>query len=295
MASARANLLPRIEELAGKIQKLLNVAETPEQKESLNAGLNGIARLAAMIATRQNCFGIEPWHPLHPGLPSPGEMLLRLKDDKGEAIPPYPVIMAFYHYGLASELDIILVLAAIEEFLRGPEQQISINIAARSLRNPDFVKTVHRCVQAMDLPQRKVIFEIHESGASLAMSADVLKAFHKSGVSFAIDDVSLNLNDVMRMAEFETIVDFIKLDRASVNAKPESPHSLDHVVEMVSAMMPSAVLVAEGVKSAEHAAALQRHHPAIQYAQGLYLPARAVFAAEWDALRAENPGIARPA
>jgi EAL domain-containing protein (putative c-di-GMP-specific phosphodiesterase class I) len=301
MKSADAELLRRVESLLHKLRKLCDTETDPAKKANLDLGLKGISRLASMTLEGKNCFTVEPWHIIHDDVPfdAPGEMLLRLKDAQGQPIPPYPVVMAFYGNGLTAELDTILILSAIGEFMKGEERQVSVNISARSLRNADFVKMIHSRVESLKLePGRKIIFEIHESTPNLTMSKEVLKIFRTAHIGFAIDDVGLSMNDVMRMAEFETIADVIKLDRQSVNANPESPNSLDHVISFISALFPNAVLVAEGVKSAAHAMQLRQFHPDIKYVQGLYLPDRETFAREF----AEQPeilpatqGILRPA
>jgi EAL domain-containing protein (putative c-di-GMP-specific phosphodiesterase class I) len=56
----------------------------------------------------------------------------------------------------------------------------------------------------------------------------------------------------------------------------------------INATLPAATIVAEGVKTAEHAAELRRHHPTIQYVQGLYLPDRATFAGQWAEIKAKS-------
>ena len=59
-------------------------------------------------------------------------------------------------------------------------------------------------------------------------------------------------------------------------------------------MLPDAVLVAEGVKSAQHAQEILSFHPEIKYVQGLYLPGREEFAREWKDLSYSRPGPKEP-
>lgn len=287
MKAADPELLKRIEKLIQKMQGLAAEADTPEAKNSFDYALKCLAALAEAAIHGRPVFGVEPWHLLNDKAPldAPGEMLLRLKDAKGEALAPYPMVMAFYQNGLTAEIDTILVLSALAQFEAGEERQASVNVSARSLLNPDFVKTAATKIENLDLePGRKIILEIHESTPSLVMNQKVLSMFRKAGALFAIDDVGMHISDVMRLSEFDGIADFIKLDRQSVNASPGSANSLDHVIAFVAAMLPGAVIIAEGVKSAEHAQTLLQHHPDISYAQGLYLPGRAEFAAEWKKL-----------
>lgn len=297
MKTADLDLLRRIEKLIRTVQNLCTNAPDADARHNFDYTLLALTALAGSVIEDQPIFGIEPWHALHDDVPldAPGEMLLRLKDSRGEPLPPYPAIMTFYKNNMTAEIDTILFLCALREFKRGPERQVSINVSARSLKDGEFVKASIARLEALDLePGRKVIIEIHESTPNLIMNQKVLELFRKTGVLFAIDDVGLSMNDVFRLAEFDGIADFIKLDRQSVNSKPQNPNSLDHVVSFIHSMLPSTVMIAEGVKSAAHALDVHRYHPDIKYVQGLYLPGREEFAADWQALERETEKTATP-
>jgi EAL domain-containing protein (putative c-di-GMP-specific phosphodiesterase class I) len=271
-------LLARIESLLKNFQRFVKDGEGTPEEESLVYGLRGLVNLANMILRNRICFAMEPWHAIgeKPKLTEASEMLLRLKDYKGDPMPPYPFIMAFYNNGFTPQLDTILVLAALRRFDMDERfKQVSINISAKSLRNPDFVKVVLGRLEEMELlykDDRKIIFEIHESSVELAMSKKVLELFRAVGVGFAIDDVGLSMQDVMRLSEFEGIADYIKVDRHAVLGKPEDPNNLANVMNYIRTMLPDTVIIAEGVQSADHAVEIIKEFPDIQYAQGLYLP-----------------------
>lgn len=273
-------LLSRIESLLQTYRRFVKDGEGTDQEESLVYGLRGLVNLANMILRDKIAFTMEPWHAIgeKPRLTQAGEMLLRLKDYKGDPMPPYPFIMAFYGNGFTPQLDTILVLAALRRFDMDERfRQVSINISAKSLRDADFVKVILGRLEEMELlyhPEQKVIFEIHESSVELAMSRKVLELFRAVGVGFAIDDVGMSMQDVMRLAEFEGIADYIKVDRHAVLGKPKDPNNLNNVMSFVRTMLPGTVVIAEGVQSAEHAHEILRDHPDIQYVQGLYLPER---------------------
>jgi EAL domain-containing protein (putative c-di-GMP-specific phosphodiesterase class I) len=283
-----SELLRRIETISLKINGFYERAEDAAKKNAALYAARSLLALARSIESAAPVFGIEPWHPIQDRVPlsAPGEMLLRLKDEKGDPLPPYPAIMAFYDNGLAAEIDTILVLAAVNQFVDSAEQQVSVNVSGKCLRDPDFIKTVLPKIEGLRLHKnRKIIFEIHESDAGEAMSQRVLKLCRKIGIAFAIDDVGLSLSDIFRLSEFESIADFVKLDKKSVGTRPGDKGSLDHVMALIHATLPHATIVAEGVKSAEHAATLLKHHSNIHYVQGLYLPDRRTFAKDWAEAR----------
>jgi len=80
------------------------------------------------------------------------------------------------------------------------------------------------------------------------------------------------MDDVMRLSEFEGIADYIKIDRHCVLGKAEDPNNLANVMSFIRTMLPGTVVIAEGVQSADHAQAILREYPDIDYVQGLYLP-----------------------
>lgn len=279
-----SDLLRRIEFLSLKNQTLYNRAEDSLQQNAAHYAAQYLDRLGAAVTQQTPVFGIEPWHPVHKDCPlsEPGEMLLRLRDGQGQPLPPYPAIMAFYNNGMTAEIDTVLVLCALQQFMAGDERQVSINVSGRSLRDAEFIRSILPAIERLNLPhERKIIFEIHESAPSEIMSRRVLELCRKLGIAFAIDDVGLSLNDIFRLSEFEQIADFVKLDRKSVRAHPENKNSLDHVLTLIHATLPFATIVAEGVQNADHAATILAHHPDIHYVQGMNLPDRESFAAQW--------------
>lgn len=267
-------LLLRIENLIQSFQKKVKDAEGQANEDELVYGLRALVALANMILHNEDIFGIEPWHVVVKNAPlsQPGEMLLRVKDFKGKPMPPYPAIMAFYQNGYTADIDTVLFLAALRQFQSSDEKQVSINISARSLRDPDFVKTTLKRLENLELnTDEKIIIEIHESTPNLSMSRQVLDLYKGLGVSFAIDDVGLNMNDVMRLSEFEGLAEYIKIDRSAVCAKEDENNALKQVVSFIRTLMPSTIMVAEGVKNAQHAFEIKEKYADIAYVQGLYL------------------------
>lgn len=276
-------LMRQMESLHRKIAALAAKAAKTDQKERAQYAADYIEALAVMARAKGPIFGIEPWHPLDKNTTdSPGEMLLRVCDAGGKALSPYPAVMIFYHNGFTTELDTILCLCALTQFSDGPDRQVSINISGRSLQDATFIKSALAKIESLGLtPDRKIIFEIHESNAVVKLNPKTLAMFKKFGVGFAIDDVGLSMNDVFRLSSFENIADYIKLDRASVSAHPEDPRSLAHILSLARSLLPNAAMVAEGIRSAQHARDILRIHPNIKFVQGMQLPDRETFAKQW--------------
>ncbi|MCB1840935.1 MAG: EAL domain-containing protein [Rhodospirillales bacterium] len=281
------SLYPRIEDLAEKIR--LHRAHSESEEDERKSGLmeTAVNAIHKMVESYSPLFGTEPWHSLnlekHPG--SPTEFLLRLPDGKGEYLPPYDIIMAFYDCGLTEAIDTLLVLCALRQFRQSAERQVSINISARSLLFPDFIKTVLGELEKLRIDNQireGIIIEIHESAPTLVMSKHILSLFHRFGARFAIDDVALSLGDAFRFSEFDEIASFIKIDRKVVCAPPESPNSLPVAMSFIRSVLPETCIVAEGVLSVQQAKELHELYPDIDYVQGLHLPDRVTFRKLWN-------------
>tara|TARA_X000001036_G_scaffold94547_1_gene87210 strand:- start:434 stop:1342 length:909 start_codon:yes stop_codon:yes gene_type:complete len=277
----KKELLLQTENLVRSYQQYVNQAQGLAHEDAVVYGFRALIALANMVIEEREVFAIEPWHlmSLDAPLSCPGEMLLRVRDYRGDVIPPYPAVMAFYNHGFTAQLDNILFLAALDQFMRSDERQVSINVSARSLRDRGFVTSTLECLSTLELgSDEKIIIEIHESTPHVGMNQDVLKLYHNLGVSFALDDVGLNINDIMRIGEFDGIADYIKIDRHAVCAENGASNSLENVVSFVESLMPKVTIVAEGVQDAHHAIRLRKRFPEIAYVQGLYLPSeRSVF------------------
>ncbi|MCC6598715.1 MAG: EAL domain-containing protein [Alphaproteobacteria bacterium] len=268
-------ILRRIENLINSFQALIRDTDDEEPEEALVYGMRALVCLANMSMQGRDVFAVEPWHALCDDVPHdvPGEMLLRLVDYKEQPLAPYPAIMSFYDNGYTAAVDCILFLSALEQFTRSDWGQVSVNISARSLRDPDFVRATLSRLETLEIAgERKVIMEIHESMPHLAMSRQVLELYRALGVGFAIDDVGLNINDALRMGEFEGIAEYIKIDRRAVNAPMGASNALPKVMGFIRSLVPGAVVIAEGVKTAEQSVYIYETYPDIQYVQGLYLP-----------------------
>jgi EAL domain-containing protein (putative c-di-GMP-specific phosphodiesterase class I) len=284
------DVLARVEKLHTKVSALAAKAMMAEQKERATYAARYLQALAETLVEDKPCFIVETWHPLWKNLPldSAGEMLLRVKERNGNPLPPYPAVMTFYHNGFTEEMDAILCLCALNQYKYGSEKQVSINVSGRSLLNNDFVKAILAKIESLKLNRfQKIILEIHESNAVVTIPPKIISMFRKLDVGFAMDDVGLSMNDVLRLSAFENVADYIKLDRQCVSAHPEDPRALPHILSLANSLLPNAQFVAEGVQSTDHAREILTNHPNIRYIQGMHLPERDEFARQWKEKNAQ--------
>lgn len=257
-----------------------DVSITGEKKPL--SGEDYLEALTHMVEHGENIFGIETWHPLEDPTQSPAEMLLRLKNKQGQPLPPYPFVMLCYSQGLTAELDAILLLKGLQEFqtaLRDQgTKQISLNVSARSLKDPDFMKLA---LDVLEKDGRDVVFEIHETSDTIS-NPDTLKLLRKKGVRFALDDVILNLGDMERLTQFEGLTSFMKLDHKLLTDSYYKP-LLGPTMSFIASSTEDNRIVAEGVKTVDDARLLHMQYPSIKFVQGRDLPDQKTFAKDWKA------------
>ena len=272
---------------------ILSGPEGEERAERLQKALGHLDDLQNMVQRGDAVFGYEPWHPMQnaPRNNGPAEMLLRIKDGGGRPVSPYEFVMSFYETGLSAELDLLLLLCAMRQFEADSEESVSVNISSQSLVNKEFIRTILDNLES-DNHQKHgpdaLILEIHESATRQRMSREVLGRFAKAGIGFAIDDVGLNMGDVFRLAEFDDIARYIKIDRKCVCSPMDKSETLPNVLSFIELTLPGAVIVAEGVQDTRHAYEIAREFKNIHYGQGLYMPARETFEREWSNLEARR-------
>jgi len=262
-----------------------------ELDESLHYALSCTSFMYEMVEKDHSIFAAEPWHRLT-DLDSDfraSELLLRLTNSKGEALPPYDFVMACYQNNLTALLDMIIILCGLREFTtvfrHREDRQVSLNVSARFLepRNRNNIQDLLKIIETLDL-DGDFIFELHESAFHTDIAPSIMELFYRQGVRFAIDDVTLNVGDIIRMAGFREFIDFIKLDRTFVESHDEDPERFSDMVDFVCNHAPKSQIVAEAVKSAEHAYRLRQAHEGILYVQGRDLPERDAFQSDWVAL-----------
>jgi len=298
----QSNLLKRVEQFVTQLE----VALAPEDLGSeAGAHIQTCAEaLYSMVEGKDPIFGHEHWHGLNRGtIGGPTELLLRLKDTHNNALSPYEFIMACYRNGLTTELDAILVLAALKQyseyFRDHGEKQISINMSARFLemRNQHLIEQILSALEVLRINERggeSIIFEIHESAGDVSIDPMILELFQKSGAKFAMDDVVMDGQDVYRFSGFNGFTDFVKIDHKFLEKSESDPEFFTGMINFIRGQAPGSIIVAEGVQSADQAKNLLDNFTHIHYVQGRHLPDRQTFAKQWNTIELKKADKGNP-
>lgn len=144
------------------------------------------------------------------------EVLLRLKDEKGQILTPDIFIPVAERMGLIHSLDMWVIEHAIDFLATLPDTQshvsLAINLSGHAFQNHQLIPFLEKKLQSLWLSPKRLIFEITETAAvanfdnTRAMIAQV----HSLGCSFALDDFGTGFNSFEYIKNFP--VDFIKID-----------------------------------------------------------------------------------
>lgn len=182
------------------------------------------------------------------------ELLLRMRQQRGELILPHRFIPAAEHYFLMNAVDRWVVHAALRHIADEPYDGVvsAINVSGQSVADPAFLPFVMRAFESSGVDPARVCFEIAENVAVTRLTevAHFMQKLSPVGCRFAIDHFGAG------MASFGYIknlpVHFIKIEGGLVRAMLHSrmDHTLVEAICRVGREM-GVVTIAEHVERLE--------------------------------------------
>ncbi|MGO4869480.1 MAG: putative bifunctional diguanylate cyclase/phosphodiesterase [Roseiarcus sp.] len=202
------------------------------------------------------------------------EVLMRWRDENGEARAPGDSIAFALNAGLMNEMTHLLVeetLASLDaiDAAFGPDLRLGFNIAAQQAGDARFMRAFADRLAASGHAERFMI-ELTEEAFLLAgqFQLQVAPMLREVGAKISIDDFGVGYSSLSTLAEITA--DEIKVDRSFITAIHERPRNqgLLRAIESIGEALSTKVIV-EGVETAEELAYL-RDHTGIRVAQGYY-------------------------
>jgi diguanylate cyclase (GGDEF)-like protein len=167
---------------------------------------------------------------------------------------------------------------------------VAVNVAARQLRDPDFLTTVFGALRYSGLPPEALVVEITESSMIAATKAETdevverLETLRSRGIRIAIDDFGTGYSSLSYLSRLP--VDILKIDQSFSREGPDGADGADGALTKAILQLSHSLglsTVAEGVETAERADVLRDLH--CDRAQG-FLYSRPVTASALDDLLA---------
>ncbi|MEJ2608658.1 MAG: EAL domain-containing protein [Candidatus Thiodiazotropha sp.] len=202
------------------------------------------------------------------------EILIRLREQKGNLIPPGAFIPAAERYNLNTQLD-QWVIDHTFDYLKQQRQaknklSFSINLSGKSMGDTALLEHIVKRLRSGDVDGDDICFEITESSAVMCLSTachfmESLKLF---GCHFSLDDFGRGMSSFSYLKNLP--VNYLKIDGSFIREIVIDPvsYSMVNAINQIAHTM-QLQTIAEYVESQPILEALQ--HLDIDYAQGYHI------------------------
>lgn len=238
---------------------------TPSLTEAANERLEMEARLRRAFANDEFIVHYQPQVDIQSGALIGCEALVRWQNPTKGLIPPNRFIPIAEETGLIAPLGEWVLLTACVQARAWrdagfPPFTLSVNLSARQLSQPGFIKSVADVLHKTGLPPEWLKLELTESmimaqGESAVALLHSLKAL---GVYLSIDDFGTGYSSLAYLKRFP--IDELKIDRGFVRDIPADKNDME-IAAAIIAMARNLHLkvVAEGVETPEQLDFLSGH------------------------------------
>ncbi len=184
------------------------------------------------------------------------ELLVRMRDDRGELLPPGAFIPAAERYGLMGAIDRWMIRSVLAHYdraiLAAPRLAVSINLSANSLDDPGLLAFLAEALEGSSLPPHRLRFEITETSLinNITHAGRLVEDLRAAGYAIMLDDFGAGLSSFAYLEQFP--VDYLKIDGGFV--RKAVTHPIDRaIVESINDVghKIGAVTIAEFVEDEE--------------------------------------------
>ena len=245
-----------------------------------------VNRLHRALAEHRFCLFAQPCHSTRGENRTPPytELLLRLRDENNQLIPPAEFLPAAERYNLMPKIDRWVVTTAFGMLAQHLEtddgdaigENIAINLSGASIGEDGFLDFLRAQFTQFKIPHSRICFEITETTAitSLSKATDFMLALQALGCSFALDDFGVGVSSFTYLKNLP--VDFLKIDGSFVTDMLQNPvnHAMVEAIHRIGHIMGKKT-IAESVESPAILEALRAI--GVDYAQGYAIAKPAIF------------------
>jgi diguanylate cyclase (GGDEF)-like protein/PAS domain S-box-containing protein len=203
------------------------------------------------------------------------ELLLRLRDERGEIVAPTSFIPAAERYNLMPSLDRWVVSHTLETLVyRGQSDEapytLAINLSGTTLNDSRFLDFVLDELTAAGVVPGALCFEITETAAitNLGQVVNFMRALKARGCLFSLDDFGTGLSSLTYLKNLP--VDYVKIDGQFI--RNVTHDAADESVVEAIALMARAFKIETIAERVESYAVLKRlGEIGVSFAQGFFV------------------------
>ena len=179
---------------AGRNQVALHVCGEPAQAR-MSGRITWAERIRVAIEEDRFTHVAQPIYDLATGAVTQFEVLLRMRDEHGDLIPPGAFLSTAERLGMMHQIDAMTVARSIRAVAAhsdaGPNRpRVEINLSGASMGDPQMLRIIERELSETGLDPSRVIFEITETAAiaNIGRAREFSDQLAKLGCRFALDD-----------------------------------------------------------------------------------------------------------
>jgi diguanylate cyclase (GGDEF)-like protein len=165
------------------------------------------------------------------------ELLLRMRSDSGELIPPAAYLDIAERSGMIRDVDTWVVRSAcrmIEEaHANGNALQLEVNVSGVSVSDPDFLRAIEPELRRLGPLAENLVFELTETAAvmNLAHATTFAEGLLPHGSQLALDDFGAGFGSFYYLKHLPCA--YIKIDGEFIRTLPNNPMDQVFVRSMV--------------------------------------------------------------
>ncbi len=209
---------------AGKDRVVEYTSEGREQLESKRMWSERVRQ-----ATERGLFVLvcQPIANLESGMITQYELLLRMRGDSGELVPPGAFLSTAERFGLIGAVDrwvtqqAVRLIAAQRD--KGNDLILEVNLSGKTMTDQNFPLQLEKDLRRTGIDPGNIVFEITETAAvaDIERAKEMAKRLIDLGCRFALDDFGAGFASFYYLKHLP--ISYLKIDGEFIKALPETP------------------------------------------------------------------------